>query len=108
VPIFFPPSLPGSSWLWISLVVSNRRTSQCTKFDEDFADFLARQHRLGNAGADFVEHLETARFHMVVFFGWIAAIPPSLYEAAELDGRCLAAVWHYLPGLQPTLVLQPS
>jgi len=46
-------------------------------------------------------------FNMVV--AGLQAIPPSLYEAAELDG---ADAWQQfcitLPGLQPTLVLQPS
>jgi len=46
--------------------------------------FLAGQHYLGSV--DFVEHLETAGFNMVVFLAGLQAIPTSRYEAAELDG----------------------
>lgn len=45
-------------------------------------------------------------FNMVVFLAGLQAVPPSLYEAAELDG---ANAWQQfrhvtLPGLKPTLI----
>ena len=45
-------------------------------------------------------------FNMVVFLAGLQAIPPSRYEAAELDGaNAWQQFWHItLPGLQPTLV----
>jgi multiple sugar transport system permease protein len=45
-------------------------------------------------------------FNMVVFLAGLQAIPPSRYEAAELDGaNPWQQFWHItLPGLQPTLV----
>lgn len=45
-------------------------------------------------------------FNMVVFLAGLQAIPPSRYEAAELDGAdSWQQFWHItLPGLQPTLV----
>jgi multiple sugar transport system permease protein len=43
---------------------------------------------------------------MVVFLAGLQAIPPSRYEAAELDGaNSWQKFWHItLPGLRPTLV----
>ncbi len=45
-------------------------------------------------------------FNMVVFLAGLQAIPPSRYEAAELDGaNAWQQFWHVtLPGLQPTLI----
>ncbi|MBD1933601.1 MULTISPECIES: carbohydrate ABC transporter permease [Cyanophyceae] len=45
-------------------------------------------------------------FNMVVFLAGLQAIPPSRYEAAELDGaNSWQQFWHItLPGLRPTLV----
>ncbi|BAY42951.1 sugar ABC transporter permease [Scytonema sp. HK-05] len=45
-------------------------------------------------------------FNMVVFLAGLQAIPPSRYEAAELDGaNSWQQFWHItLPGLQPTLI----
>lgn len=45
-------------------------------------------------------------FNMVVFLAGLQAIPPSRYEAAELDGAdSWQQFWYItLPGLQPTLV----
>lgn len=45
-------------------------------------------------------------FNMVVFLAGLQAIPPSRYEAAQLDGaNSWQQFWHItLPGLQPTLV----
>ena len=45
-------------------------------------------------------------FNMVVFLAGLQAIPPSRYEAAELDGAdAWQQFWHItLPGLRPTLV----
>jgi multiple sugar transport system permease protein len=45
-------------------------------------------------------------FNMVVFLAGLQAIPPSHYEAAELDGaNSWQKFWHItLPGLRPTLV----
>ncbi len=45
-------------------------------------------------------------FNMVVFLAGIQAIPPSRYEAAELDGaNAWQQFWHVtLPGLQPTMI----
>lgn len=45
-------------------------------------------------------------FNMVVFLAGLQAIPPSRYEAAELDGaNAWQQFWHItLPGLRPTLV----
>jgi multiple sugar transport system permease protein len=45
-------------------------------------------------------------FNMVVFLAGLQAIPPSRYEAAELDGaNAWQQFWHItLPGLQPTLI----
>jgi multiple sugar transport system permease protein len=45
-------------------------------------------------------------FNMVVFLAGLQAIPPSRYEAAELDGaNDWQQFWHItLPGLRPTLV----
>ncbi|BAZ82789.1 ABC transporter sugar permease [Sphaerospermopsis reniformis] len=45
-------------------------------------------------------------FNMVVFLAGLQAIPPSLYEAAELDGaNGWQKFWHItLPGLRPTLI----
>jgi multiple sugar transport system permease protein len=45
-------------------------------------------------------------FNMVVFLAGLQAIPPSRYEAAELDGaNSLQQFWHItLPGLRPTLI----
>lgn len=45
-------------------------------------------------------------FNMVVFLAGLQAIPPSRYEAAELDGAGpRQQFWHItLPGLRPTLV----
>lgn len=45
-------------------------------------------------------------FNMVVFLAGLQAIPPSRYEAAELDGaNDWQQFWHItLPGLQPTLI----
>lgn len=45
-------------------------------------------------------------FNMVVFLAGLQAIPPSRYEAAELDGAdSWQQFWHItLPGLRPTLV----
>lgn len=45
-------------------------------------------------------------FNMVVFLAGLQAIPPSRYEAAELDGADVwQQFWHItLPGLRPTLV----
>jgi multiple sugar transport system permease protein len=45
-------------------------------------------------------------FNMVVFLAGLQAIPPSRYEAAELDGaNSWQKFWHItLPGLRPTLV----
>lgn len=45
-------------------------------------------------------------FNMVVFLAGLQAIPPSLYEAAELDGaNSWQQFWHItLPGLRPTLI----
>ena len=46
-------------------------------------------------------------FNMVVFLAGLQAIPPSRYEAAELDGADdWQQFWHItLPGLRPTLVI---
>ncbi len=43
---------------------------------------------------------------MVVFLAGLQAIPPSRYEAAELDGaNGWQQFWHItLPGLRPTLI----
>ncbi|MBW4646057.1 MAG: sugar ABC transporter permease [Goleter apudmare HA4340-LM2] len=45
-------------------------------------------------------------FNMVVFLAGLQAIPPSRYEAAELDGaNGWQQFWHItLPGLRPTLI----
>ncbi|MEA5580315.1 sugar ABC transporter permease [Nodularia harveyana UHCC-0300] len=45
-------------------------------------------------------------FNMVVFLAGLQAIPPSRYEAAELDGaNAWQQFWHVtLPGLQPTTI----
>ncbi|AHJ27897.1 sugar ABC transporter permease [Nodularia spumigena CS-584] len=45
-------------------------------------------------------------FNMVVFLAGLQAIPPSRYEAAELDGaNAWQQFWHVtLPGLQPTMI----
>jgi multiple sugar transport system permease protein len=45
-------------------------------------------------------------FNMVVFLAGLQAIPPSRYEAAELDGaNAWQQFWHVtLPGLQPTVI----
>ncbi|MFN6567242.1 sugar ABC transporter permease [Dendronalium sp. ChiSLP03b] len=45
-------------------------------------------------------------FNMVVFLAGLQAIPPSRYEAAELDGaNAWQQFWHVtLPGLRPTLI----
>lgn len=45
-------------------------------------------------------------FNMVVFLAGLQAIPPSRYEAAELDGaNSWQQFWHItLPGLRPTLI----
>jgi len=45
-------------------------------------------------------------FNMVVFLAGLQAIPPSRYEAAELDGaNAWQQFWHItLPGLRPTLI----
>jgi multiple sugar transport system permease protein len=45
-------------------------------------------------------------FNMVVFLAGLQAIPPSRYEAAELDGaNSRQQFWHItLPGLRPTLI----
>ncbi len=45
-------------------------------------------------------------FNMVVFLAGLQAIPPSRYEAAELDGaNRWQQFWHItLPGLRPTLI----
>jgi multiple sugar transport system permease protein len=45
-------------------------------------------------------------FNMVVFLAGLQAIPPSRYEAAELDGaNDWQQFWHItLPGLRPTLI----
>src|SRR5919199_355969 len=45
-------------------------------------------------------------FNMVVFLAGLQAIPPSRYEAAELDGaNSWQKFWHItLPGLRPTLI----
>ncbi|MBW4616445.1 MAG: sugar ABC transporter permease [Desmonostoc vinosum HA7617-LM4] len=45
-------------------------------------------------------------FNMVVFLAGLQAIPPSRYEAAELDGaNAWQQFWHVtLPGLQPTII----
>ena len=45
-------------------------------------------------------------FNMVVFLAGLQAIPPSRYEAAELDGaNGWQQFWHVtLPGLRPTLI----
>jgi multiple sugar transport system permease protein len=45
-------------------------------------------------------------FNMVVFLAGLQSIPPSRYEAAELDGaNAWQQFWHVtLPGLQPTIV----
>ncbi len=45
-------------------------------------------------------------FNMVVFLAGLQAIPPSRYEAAELDGaNNWQQFWHItLPGLRPTLI----
>ncbi|GAX34793.1 carbohydrate ABC transporter permease [Nodularia sp. NIES-3585] len=45
-------------------------------------------------------------FNMVVFLAGLQAVPPSRYEAAELDGaNAWQQFWHVtLPGLQPTMI----
>lgn len=45
-------------------------------------------------------------FNLVVFLAGLQAIPPSRYEAAELDGaNAWQQFWHItLPGLRPTLI----
>ncbi len=45
-------------------------------------------------------------FNMVVFLAGLQAIPPSRYEAAEIDGaNAWQQFWHItLPGLRPTLI----
>ncbi|MEA5578869.1 sugar ABC transporter permease [Anabaena sp. UHCC 0451] len=45
-------------------------------------------------------------FNMVVFLAGLQAIPPSHYEAAEMDGaNAWQQFWHItLPGLRPTLI----
>jgi multiple sugar transport system permease protein len=45
-------------------------------------------------------------FNMVVFLAGLQAIPPSRYEAADLDGaNAWQQFWHItLPGLQPTII----
>ena len=45
-------------------------------------------------------------FNMVVFLSGLQAIPPSRYEAAELDGaNSWQQFWHVtLPGLSPTII----
>ncbi|MBW4557843.1 MAG: sugar ABC transporter permease [Trichormus sp. ATA11-4-KO1] len=45
-------------------------------------------------------------FNMVVFLAGLQAIPPSRYEAAELDGaNAWQQFWHVtLPGLRPTMI----
>ena len=45
-------------------------------------------------------------FNLVVFLAGLQAIPPSRYEAAELDGaNAWQQLWHItLPGLRPTLI----
>ncbi|MFH7029212.1 MAG: carbohydrate ABC transporter permease [Heteroscytonema crispum UTEX LB 1556] len=45
-------------------------------------------------------------FNMVVFLAGLQAIPPSRYEAAQLDGaNAWQQFWHItLPGLRPTLI----
>jgi multiple sugar transport system permease protein len=45
-------------------------------------------------------------FNMVVFLAGLQAIPPSRYEAAELDGaNSWQQFWYItLPGLRPTII----
>jgi len=72
VPIFFPPSLPGSSWLGFRWLFQTEGPVNALS-SMRISPILARQHRLGNAGADFVEHWKQLGFNMVVF--WLDCKP---------------------------------
>jgi len=103
VPIFFPPSLPpaglGFRWLF-----QTEGPVNALLFDEDFAVSW-----LGSTAWAMLVLILLSIWKQLGFNGGVLAglqaIPPSLYEAAELDG---ADAWQQfgitLPGLQPTLV----